>query len=75
MKTRRAFAVSARETFVGCALASTTAKKKAMSKEPWTQDGIDNDMLPSWEPDVCHHGVGFDEECEDCNDENDDDEK
>lgn len=21
------------------------------------------------EPDVCHHGVGFDEDCEDCEDE------
>jgi hypothetical protein len=32
----------------------------------WTQDEIDADMDRDYEPDLCHHGVGFDENCEWC---------
>ena len=34
----------------------------------WTQDEIDDDQHDD-APDVCHHGFGFDETCEYCEDE------
>jgi hypothetical protein len=36
---------------------------QSMERE-WTQEEIDDQM--DSEPDVCHHGVGFDETCEWC---------
>jgi hypothetical protein len=35
----------------------------------WTQDEIDADMEQDDEADVCHHGFGFDETCEWCDEE------
>ena len=35
------------------------------TRDPW--DGTDED--DNGDGDVCHHGVGFDEDCEDCDDE------
>lgn len=46
-----------------------------MSEREWTQEEIDDQVEGDDEADVCHHGVGFDETCERCEEEIAEDER